>query len=82
MTVYVESSESAAPFTCGTFSAPDLAIDLGTAYLRACSTATSEVLEMPSWVDEPDGARLRPLRGGVIVDDDAAARLLTIVLRR
>lgn len=70
------------PFACGNFSAPDIAIDLGTAWLRACSTATAGVVEMPSWIDEPDGTRIFPMRGGVIVDRDAATRLLTIMLRR
>jgi actin-like ATPase involved in cell morphogenesis len=82
MTTHTDVAVSADPFTCRDFSAPDLAIDLGTGYLRAYSTATSEVLELPSPVDDPDGVQRYPLRGGVIVDRDAATRLLSSVLRR
>ena len=82
MTLRTAESVSSGPFACESFTAPDIAVDLGTAYLRACSTASSEILERPSWVDDSAGVRCHPLRGGAIVDADAATRLLTIVLRR
>lgn len=67
-------------FSCGTFSAPDIAIDLGTAFLRACSTATAGILEMPASVDDGNGVKRHPLRGGAVVDVEAATRLLAIAL--
>lgn len=53
-------------FVCRHFSAPDVAVDLGTASLRVCTTASDVVTA---------GSR-NAMRGGVIVDGDAATRLL------
>lgn len=67
-------------FVCRSFSAPDLAVDFGTANLRVWST-TSGVAEVPSRVGNEE-ASTEPLRAGVIVDGDGAARLLHAVFRR
>lgn len=53
-------------FVCRDFTTPDVAVDLGTATLRVCTTASDVVTA---------GSR-NAMRGGVIVDRDAAARLL------
>lgn len=58
---------------------PDLAIDLGTATTRLVAADSPSMLERPS-VIIPDDARQRsplsPLRGGVVVDCEAAASVL------
>jgi rod shape-determining protein MreB len=69
---------------------PDIAIDLGTANTRMYANGLGIVAEQPSVVrmsvkttaSEEIGVDLLPLRGGVVVDADAAASLLKpLVLR-
>lgn len=63
-------------FVCRNFSAPDIAVDLGTATLRICSTA-SDVMERSSEITVGSSRSRHPMmRGGVIVDCDAATHLL------
>ena len=56
---------------------PDLALDLGTANTRVCSSRRALIVDEPSVVgvsaDAGSTRTVRPLQSGVIADVDAAA---------
>jgi rod shape-determining protein MreB len=60
----------------------DLAVDLGTASTRVYARGRGVVLDEPSLVCFDGGEVVRPLRGGVIADFDAAAALLQALVQR
>ncbi len=61
---------------------PRLAIDLGTANTRIFAQGEGLIAETPSEIGPNPDAPLLPLRGGVVVDVDAAAHLLSSLIRR